>query len=195
MYVNMRILFFLFLALSVSTPSAAPSLVGKSQSIKTVGKAGAERFIQLMQASKIKEYQELKWFQNQRVHYLTLSGKYDIDYFNLYKADINNDGQQEYVLTRILQGSGRYTNLAAVFAIHKNKLKVIDVNTLIKNSLKLKEAVASCLNWYCYLARPFLIKKKGLTYIGYANKNKTCLYLWQRNNFTLVSPKSEACIE
>jgi len=192
------LLFFLVILGACSAFAVQNSLAEKPQSmisIKPLSTAGAEKFIRLVQAVDIKTFQKLAWHKDQWSEYLMLPGKYGAEYFNLYKVDVNNDGRQEYVLTRFMQGSGDYSGLAAVFAIHNNKLIAVNINAIIKSNLKLKEEPANCVNWYCRLAHPFLVKNKDLIYMHYAEKDKTCVYLWQKESFTLVGPEGGSCIE
>lgn len=125
------------------------------------------------------------------------------EYYEVYLADINHDDQQEYVLTQVMQGSGNFSELSAVFSIegisNMAQLKPLTFRELVKTSLSLKAEPQSCVNWYCSLAKPFLTQdaEQGVVmhfFNGDDVGEKTCRYVWKAEGWILLNKKPNDCI-
>ena len=154
-----------------------------------------QSFIQLLNKNQSDAYAKLTWNADHK--YLQLKEKDYYQYYQLYLADINNTGQQKYVLTQIMQGSGNYSSLVAVYQLHQGKLIPVDVDSAIQTGLHLSSPPQFCQNWYCSLAQPFLTQHKKQVYMNFSDINNgkqiVCTYLWQGDQFKLIGNR-RGCI-
>ena len=161
------------------------------------GSANAETFLNFVKSSQLGPYQNLQW--NAEHHYFQQKQGDVYQYFQVYLADVNNNGKQDYVMTNIMEGSGNFSRLVGVYEIDGKQLKDLDISDAIKKGLKLDGLPVSCVNWYCYLAKPFLsLDKKQQVVMQFQNtpneKTKVCRYVWAKGKFGLSPSKQPGCI-
>lgn len=107
--------------------------------------------------------------------------------YDIYQADINNDGQNEYVMT-ISSGTVDGSDIYAVFQIQNDKLIQLDYSGIIQSNLGVGTE-----QWYDNLANPFIFKLNNKYYIRYFDQGDPpalCTYIWQSQQFTFVSGNS-----
>lgn len=151
-----------------------------------------QQFIQLLQRNHLddkgKHYSHLKINQESQTKssYSLYSSPTDWDTvtYQLYKADINNDGNDEYLLAAYdQQGTLHESWVDNIFLIKGDQLTPVDFANLIQKNLGVDQE-----RWYLFLADPFIVKKNGKYYLRFYDTNPAqfCAYLWQNNKFSLA---------
>lgn len=137
-----------------------------------------KQFVNLIKHSNLPENIKQQYMWNNNYNNITDNSS---DSFTLYKADINNDGKAEYIIT-YMGGSGAYTGVGDIF------------NYVNGDLVHLRNPFGG-ERWYLFLADPFIVKKNGRYYLRFFNTEPAanCVYLWQNNTITLTSKNSKIC--
>lgn len=123
------------------------------------------------------------------------SGEYE-----LYKADINNDGQEEYIHIYLNSGTGKYSGINKIFGFIDGKPIEIDfegVELLSKapspDIMKSKRAKdwkeigkVKLKMFHSRLGKPFLFYKGGKVYINFSENKVNYTYLWVKDTITNI---------
>lgn len=105
--------------------------------------------------------------------------------YEIYKADITNDGKEDYIITYINSGSGKYSGIEAIIEVQNNKFQIRKLDTYkisqmpVKNkrSKIWKEKLSSLKNielknFYSYLGKPFMYKDQGKVIVNFSDDGK-----------------------
>lgn len=118
----------------------------------------------------------------------TLNSAFNQGSINLFKADINNDGTPEYVLTYNNQGSMGTDGINFIGAIKNNHLVPLKFFEILKKNFKVDRE-----DWYLFHSTPFLTSS-GLVYMNYQSNGTRCTYLWKGRKIKLITQDSAHCI-
>lgn len=105
--------------------------------------------------------------------------KGDDSYDELYVADINNDGTQDYVLTHCFDGKDHIDTISEVF----------DMKGRVVKSLQVDDALPDGLGLPSWFGSPFLIVDQGVTYMQFTDHKNDFRYVWKSTKFELVAEK------
>jgi hypothetical protein len=116
---------------------------------------------------------------------------YNVRAFLLYQADINNDGQSEWVLVYPCEGSMCTSGIAGVYQSKDQQLQAIHFDEVIASNFNLDMS-----KWYLYLDASSFSQQKGKILMNFYNSRPTqvCSYLWQNNKVILVHGNQSYCI-
>jgi hypothetical protein len=105
--------------------------------------------------------------------------------YNLYNADITNDGKVDYVLTYINSGSGKYSGIETIIEVVNGEFKFKELETYKiselpishKRSKAWKKHLSGLKNiefqkFHGRLGKPFLYIKNGKTIANFSNDGK-----------------------
>jgi hypothetical protein len=95
------------------------------------------------------------------------------------KADINNDGNINYILIYYGSGTGNYSGIEGVYTIKNNTLERLPFADIVVKNLFPGGDMS-----HFYSHAPKIVKVNDKTYLQY---HTNCRYYWQGNNFTFVS--------
>lgn len=96
--------------------------------------------------------------------------------YTVYKADINNDGIIEFVLTWQTEGSGAFTQPEGVWQDVGGKLIRLPFEKAVAKSLDNGNPDFEWCHVQIYLACPFLMVKDGTVYFGFDDFE---YYVWK----------------
>lgn len=119
--------------------------------------------------------------------------------FQVYKADINNDKRNEFIVTYIQSGSGNFSGISVIYVEDKGRLSVMEITNLKASqeykSQKFKHKRAKAWkenlpefefsNFHSHLGDPFLFIKDGKTMMNFTETGANLAYIWLDN---IVSP-------
>lgn len=94
----------------------------------------------------------------------------------VYKADVNNDGLPEVVVTAHGQGSGGYSSVEGVFQLAPQGVTRLPFNDIVVRALFPRKDMS---RFHMSLAEPFLIRKDDTVYMGFADGVKPTYYRWK----------------
>jgi hypothetical protein len=97
----------------------------------------------------------------------------------IYKADVNNDGHVELVLTLHGQGSGRYSSVEAVFQPTPDGLVELSFERVVIQSLFPDDDMSK---FHLSLAVPFLVRMNNTVYMGFDDNVRPIYYCWDRDD-------------
>jgi hypothetical protein len=150
-------------------------------------------FLNFIKANKITALKGLSWNKQSKVFQQTSNGY--TQYYSVYLADVMNQDQQDYVITNVMQGSGNYSSVNSIYNAKTGKAVSPSFAEVAAKSLGQKGAVHPCVNWYCYLAKPFITEKKGSVILNFENTpnatTKTCSYQWNNGSLKLLNQNSD----
>lgn len=121
-------------------------------------------------------------------HMYQLNSEDNTGTINLYKADINNNGKLNYILSYDHQGSLNTDGIRFIGEIHGNKLIPINFQHTIKHNFHIDMS-----KWYLFHSVPFLTNK-GRTYMNYQSDGMTCTYVWKNKTISLINNDSIDCV-
>ena len=105
----------------------------------------------------------------------------------LYVADINNDGQEDYILTYIWSGSMGGSGIMMVYTFKNGKrVSLPYFDLLVKSAHKRGSMISEWNDFSMMLASPFLYTKDGKVYHGFDNSE---YYLWENESIKPVKVK------
>jgi hypothetical protein len=105
-----------------------------------------------------------------------------MDYLQLYKADINNDGSPDYVLTYIWSGSMGANGIVNVYTFKDGKwVSLPYFDLLVKSETKRGNGISEWNDFSLKLADPFLYEKGGKVFHGFY---MGAYYLWKGEKIT-----------
>lgn len=111
--------------------------------------------------------------------YFAKSNKGDDSYDELYVADINNDGTQDYVLTHCFDGKEHIDTIVEVFDIKGRTAKPLKVDDALPDGLGLP-------SWF---HNPFIIVENGITFAQFTDHKNDFRYVWKSGKFELAAKK------
>lgn len=106
--------------------------------------------------------------------------------YRLYRADVNNDGIDEYVLFWLCDGSMCSQGIAGVYQKIGDRLVVLPFDDIVVRNLF---PGGDPSDFCCFVSRtaPALFRKGGKVYISFGNGDKhPFVYLWERQTFSKV---------
>ncbi len=112
--------------------------------------------------------------------------------FSLYRVDINNDGQPEWVLVSQCEGSMCSSGIEGVYKSKDRVLEDISFDNVIVSNFNLGDMS----KWYLFTDNPLFTLLKEKTLLNFYNgvPPQVCSYLWQNNKVTLVHGNQNYCI-
>ncbi len=158
----------------------------------------SEKYNNGVKSIKIKGVESLriesKWNETYKPHLVSGSPyapNYNFRAFLLYQADINNDGQPEWVLVYSCEGSMCTSGIAGVYQSKDQQLQAIHFDEVIASNFNLDMS-----KWYLYLNASSFSQYKGKILMNFYNSRpaQVCSYLWQNNKVTLVHGNQSYCI-
>ncbi|OVE73933.1 hypothetical protein BVX94_02340 [bacterium B17] len=98
--------------------------------------------------------------------------------FEIYQADINNDGRSEYVITDTTLGSAAFSSINSVWTeSERGQYKRLPLKRLFAGLFDIADSDFEWCDVQSYLSRPFLVRLKGKVYFGFENPPE--YYLWE----------------
>ena len=101
-----------------------------------------------------------------------------VDY-QLYQADLNNDGNTDYILTYINSGSMGGSGVEKVYSVENGKIVIIPYFDIISKSLNFVD----WSHFSLHLSSPFIYAKDGQVYHGFGDDE---FYNWKGQTFRLL---------
>lgn len=105
----------------------------------------------------------------------------------VYRADINNDGLDEYVVTYMSNGSGGYTFVDEVYCLHSGKPHALHFNELVSSFLGTEGDLA---RWHLFLGDPFLVREGALVSMRFGHADPVA-YVWEAGTLVRLPPSSD----
>lgn len=99
--------------------------------------------------------------------------------YTLYKADINNDNETEFILTYTAEGTAHFTGIEGVWKESSGKFIRLPFEKAVAKSLDNNNPDFEWRHIMTYLAIPFLVIKDGTVYFGFDDNE---YYVWKGDN-------------
>ncbi len=104
--------------------------------------------------------------------------------FQLYMADINNDGKKDYILTYIWSGSMGASGIVDVYTFENGKRTTLPYfDFLVNSETRRGNPISEWKQFSLMLASPFLYEKSGKVYHGFHSGE---YYLWENDAVTPI---------
>lgn len=159
-----------------------------------------KRFVDMYKQSddiKVRGYKslnvELKWNNEYRPHLVGGSLlSHDRAGFLLYRVDINNDNEPEWVLVYLCEGSMCTSGIEAVYKSNGQVLAEVPFDDVITANFNLGDMS----RWYLFIDDPLFTVQKGKVVFNFCNRMpvQVCSYMWENNKVTLVHGDQNYCI-
>lgn len=108
--------------------------------------------------------------------------------YQIYNVDLNNDKNNEYIITYLSSGSMATSGVLNVLSQVEEKIvktKDFDLKKIISKSLW-GDSSGDLSKFHLFTAKPFIVKKKGkfvMRFLDKMPKNKITEYLWSNKTF------------
>jgi len=110
--------------------------------------------------------------------------------YKAYRADLNNDGQADIIVTSFTVGSGNFSSIESVWTGKDPEVyQRLPLEQVFAKSFGIPESEFEWCDVQEYLANPFLIRAEGGTCFGFDDPPE--YYLWQDDTITKANPGQE----